>query len=244
MTRRRARTLESQAVPPNASRPVLALVQQPPDLGEFGSRVLAVGEKYGYDAQHAAQVASLARQLFAELGEVHGLPPQWLGPLEHAALLHDIGYFINPKGHHRHSRYLIRRDVLLAEYPEPWREFVALLAANHRKKPLRAPKAWEPRRRNASVVLAAILRLADGLDYGHDSLARLERVRVGASSVRLEVAGIRLGGLGPVLRRKARLFTQVYGRTVTFSSMPESAAPGATRPSRRRGGAPAPDRER
>lgn len=99
------------------TRPELA----PPDLRPLTPAVLAMAGKYGYDAEHARQVADLALQIFEGLPEVHGLGREWAALLQHAALLHDVGYFIHARRHHRHSQYLTLHDALLSDYPPPWR---------------------------------------------------------------------------------------------------------------------------
>ena len=188
----------------------------PGDLSVQLPRVLALGEKYAYDAPHAAQVASLAGQLFTALADLHGLPPSYRDIVEHAGLLHDIGYFVNPRRHHRHSAALIRGDALLDGYPEPWRELVALVARNHRRRPRPGPRAWGRRLRATALMLSALLRIADGLDYAHDGQCRLARVDVGAASVRLELGGVRLPALRRVITRKAAVFPQVFGRDLSI----------------------------
>jgi exopolyphosphatase/guanosine-5'-triphosphate,3'-diphosphate pyrophosphatase len=193
-----------------------ATVAPPAGLQDLGERVQAVGEKYGYDAAHAAQVANLAGGLFSALAPVHGLAPEWRFPLEHAALLHDIGYFVHARRHHRHSRYLIRRDALLDDYPQPWRDLVALVAGNHRRRPRSAPRAWGRSTAAAAAALSAILRLADGLDYGHDAAARLMGVHVRRGHLEVAVSGLRLPSLQPVLRKKANLFARTFALPVAF----------------------------
>lgn len=188
----------------------------PPDLSAQLPRVLAVGEKYAYDAPHGAQVAALAGQLFAELSGLHGLAEPYRPIVEHAALLHDIGYFVNPRRHHRHSADLIRGDALLDGYPQPWRDIVALVARNHRRRPRPGPRAWGRRPRAAILALSALLRIADGLDYAHDGQCRLVRSDVGAASVRLEVGGVRLAVLRRVITRKAAFFPEVFGRELSI----------------------------
>ncbi len=202
---------------PQAPAPPPPTAEAPPEsLQALLPAVLAVGEKYHYDAAHGRQVASLAGQLFSALQPFHGLPPAWRLPLEHAALLHDIGYFVAARRHHRHSRYLIRRDSLLDEYPAPWRDLVALVAANHRRRVRRGPGAWGHERRRGATVLAAILRLADGLDYGHDGAVAVEGVRVRRGALQIRVTGLRAQDLRPVLRRKAALFARTFAIPVSF----------------------------
>lgn len=189
--------------------------ERPPDLSAQLPHVLAVGEKYGYDAAHATHVAALASELFRALGHIHDLEPEWEIPLRHAALLHDIGYFVHARRHHRHSRYLILTDALLDDYPDPWRAVMALIARNHRRRAVAAPRRWGPRRRPAAM-LAAILRIADGLDYGHDAAASLHLVRLRRGGLEIAVSGLRLHAIEPVLRKKSALFTKVFALPVTF----------------------------
>jgi len=201
------------AVPPRAR-----LSAAPPDLGGLLPKVVALGEKYGYDAAHGQQVARLCEALFAALAPVHGLQEAWAVPLQHAALLHDVGYFLGAQGHHRHSAYLIRHDALLVDYPPEWRRLVALLARNHRRRVRRGPRSWGRSRRRVAVALAALLRLADGLDYGHDGAARLAAVRVRAGRLQIGVAGLRLRTVEPVLRKKALLFARTFSLPVVFTA--------------------------
>ena len=50
----------------------------------------------------------LARALFHQLRDVHGVPDDRGVLLEVAALLHDVGEVVNQRGHHKHSEYMIR----------------------------------------------------------------------------------------------------------------------------------------
>jgi len=206
--------------PHATDRACLALVpaEAPPgDLAELQGQVLALGEKYGYDAEHAAQVASCARVLFVALEDLHHLPAAWLPLLEHAALLHDIGYFVNARKHHRHSATLIRGDALLDGYPPLWRKSLALVARNHRKTPRKAPKSWGHQRQVALDRLTAILRIADALDYNHDGRAQIHHVKVMPSVVRVEVTGVRLASLRRVLSRKAAYFAHPFSLPIGFT---------------------------
>jgi exopolyphosphatase/guanosine-5'-triphosphate,3'-diphosphate pyrophosphatase len=84
---------------------------QPQGIEDLRKQVLssaaAVGERYRYDAPHARNVADLSVRLFDELRTEHGLSDRHRLLLEVAALLHDIGNYVNIRGHHKHSQYLI-----------------------------------------------------------------------------------------------------------------------------------------
>ncbi len=190
---------------------------QPPDLRPLTPAVLTTGEKYGYDAEHAGKVADLALRIFEQLPQVHGLGPEWAPLLQHAALLHDIGYFVHARRHHRHSQYLIRHDALLSDYPQPWREALGLVARNHRKRPRAAPHAWGAACTRAVLGLSAMLRIADGCDYGHDAAARLGAVRIRRGGLELSLSGVSVGGISRILRRKSRLFARTYALPITFT---------------------------
>lgn len=203
--------------PKDGANLILVPTDAPPgDLAQMRAAVLAVGEKYGYDAEHAAQVASLARTLFGALEDLHHLNLGWLPVLEHAALLHDIGYFVNARKHHRHSRTLICRDALLDSYPQTWRRAMALIAGNHRKTPRKAPKGWGHQSRVAVDRLTAILRIADALDYSHDGQTQIHRVEVTATRVRVEVGGVRLAALRRILTKKSAYFSEPFSIPVGF----------------------------
>ena len=216
--RRRAKRRPAAAEPLRGPAPDGRGTPGPPDLRPQLGGVLAVARKYGYDGDHARQVADLALRLFAALPEAHGLGADWAPLLEHAALLHDIGYFIRARGHHRHSRYLIRHDALLADYPRPWLDVVALIAHNHRKRPRRAPGGWARGLGEAALALAALLRIADGLDYGHDGGARIALASIRRGGVEIAVSGVPLGSMARILRRKSRLFSARFALPVTFVS--------------------------
>ena len=147
----------------------------------------------------------LALQLFDALGARLGCAPEDRATLADAALLHDIGYHINYDKHHKHSYHLILHASLLG-VPPAEQVAIANVARYHRgappKKKHRNFGPLDRSQRERIERLAALLRLADGLDRGHvgtvgDVKVRwLERaIRVtpspapGAHSLRLELWG-------------------------------------------------------
>jgi len=84
-------------------------------------------------------------------------------------MLHDIGYFIAYDRHHRHSYHLILHSGLPG-LTRRETSMVAAIARYHTKAlPKRSHESWaaiEPADRAAVRELAAILRIADGLDRG------------------------------------------------------------------------------
>jgi exopolyphosphatase/guanosine-5'-triphosphate,3'-diphosphate pyrophosphatase len=120
----------------------------------------------------------LAVQIFDQTTTLHKLGTREREFLEAAALLHEIGLYLSHAQHHRHSYYLIRNSELLG-FTENEKEIIANVARYHRKS---HPKPKHDSfiilsSEDQSVVkkLAAILRIADGLDRSH--AARVQQVK-------------------------------------------------------------------
>ena len=64
--------------------------------------------KYSKDTFHASEVKRLALMIFDETNKkIHELKPEYREYLAAAALLHDIGYYIESDGHNKHSMRMI-----------------------------------------------------------------------------------------------------------------------------------------
>jgi len=138
----------------------------------------AFANRVDHDTTHGEHVRVLARQLFHQLRDVHGVPDDKGVLLEVAALLHDIGEVVNVRGHHKHSEYMIRWGRIPG-LDDTGRELVALMARTNRKDAARARQligdASLPKDLRAQLRrLSGILRIADSLDYEHRS--RVEQV--------------------------------------------------------------------
>jgi exopolyphosphatase/guanosine-5'-triphosphate,3'-diphosphate pyrophosphatase len=178
------------------------------------------------DLVHGEQVRELAVALFdalaAHYGDSFGLTPRNRQLLEAAALLHDVGYFIDYAKHHKHSYHLIRHANLFDFTPRET-EIIANLARYHRKS--------LPKKKHENFVrlspgdqalvcrLGGILRLADGLDRRRSGLVRKLDCRVQGRQMRLEVAGgddlsVEIYGA----RTKGDLFEQAFGRRLLITS--------------------------
>jgi exopolyphosphatase/guanosine-5'-triphosphate,3'-diphosphate pyrophosphatase len=132
--------------------------------------VFELAERCNYWPEHAQQVARLATMLFDQTRMMHGLTDREREWLEFAALLHDIGVHISYERHHKHSYYLIKNGDLRGFEPEEI-DIIGLVARYHRQA---APKRshdiygdFGKKRRKTIRTLAAILRLAEGLDRSH-----------------------------------------------------------------------------
>jgi len=132
--------------------------------------ILHLAENLGYERGHSHHVAALALKIFDQTRKLHGLGPTGREYLEAAAVLHEIGLFLAHSQHHRHSYYLIRNAELLG-FTENEKEIIANIARYHRKShPKEKHEAFgklAAEDRDHVRKLAAILRIADGLDRTH-----------------------------------------------------------------------------
>src|SRR5512139_842199 len=224
--------LETQAetmVVPDASLRaglLLDMVRADEGLGieDLSRQVLAsaaaLGEKYRYDAPHARHVATLAVRLFDDLRAEHGLGARDRLLLEVAALLHDIGIFVNLRGHHKHAQYLLSVSEIFGLSRDDMAVISNIARYHRRAAPNKSHLPYMALDSDARVVvnkLGAILRVANALDADHLQKVRDVRVLREEDQWVLEVDG---GGDLPLERlaalARADLLTEVFGRKVGF----------------------------
>ncbi|MDC8447910.1 MAG: Ppx/GppA family phosphatase [Nitrospira sp.] len=175
---------------------------------------------------HSLHVADLALSLFDQTKREHRLGQQERTWLEYAAILHDVGYLINPRQHHKHAYYLIKHSDLGGLAAEEI-DMVANIARYHRRAlPALKHEAFDcltPRLRRVVKILASLLRIADGLDRTHFSLVQAVTVRF-KKEITIEV---HLTGDAEMelwaAKSRADLFEQIFHRPVLFSGvLPET----------------------
>jgi exopolyphosphatase/guanosine-5'-triphosphate,3'-diphosphate pyrophosphatase len=145
-------------------------------------------EACGVDLAHSRHVARLAGAIYKGLSHFYELPESDRRLLEAAARMQDVGYLISYEGHHKHSYHLILHSRLEAFRPEEL-ELVANVARYHRGA---EPKNKHPNFRGLDLdarlrvrQMAAVLRIAGGLDRGHNQIVR--SVTVGGTADRIEL---------------------------------------------------------
>lgn len=137
------------------------------------SRLIEIGNKFGFDEAGALQVDKLGGMLFGGLKDLLGLTDRDGLMLQAASLLRDIGKHIAYSKHHKHSYYMIIHSELVG-YSHEEIEAIACISRYHRKS---APKmahdeflSLSPDMRGRVEKLAGILRLAIALDRTHKGL--------------------------------------------------------------------------
>jgi putative phosphoesterase len=150
--------------------------------------LLHLAETCEYEAGHTHQVTQLALRLFDELQPLHLLRAEERFWLHAASLLHDIGWIEGQKGHHKTALRIILKTPLLP-FSNRERLIIGSIARYHRralpKKKHGHYAALRSPERKIVKTLAAILRVADGLDRTHQNL--IEDLSCGISPEQITV---------------------------------------------------------
>lgn len=176
---------------------------------------IALGHKYGFDERHGTQVADLSVRLFRELQRDHQLGPRHERILHIAALIHEVGLFINSRSHHKHSMYIILNSDLFGLSRRDM-QLIALVARYHRRatpQPYHLGYANLDRDDRMIVSkLSAILRVADALDRNHMQQVREISFARGHGEITLYVHDVQDLTLERVaMKEKGNMFEEVYG---------------------------------
>jgi len=176
---------------------------------------IRLGDKYQLDMEHAALISKLAGQLFDQSQDLHKLNNEYKLLLQVGSLLHDIGHFINPIDHDKHSYYILKHNPLLG-LNEHQQEIVANLVRYHRKDfPSLEDENFKslPQKDRLIVAkLSALLRLADVMDMSHSG--RVTRVSLAEKKKKWELT---LQGKGDLmlekwgLNKRRALFEEIFG---------------------------------
>lgn len=194
-------------------------------FGEINTAQIAVLEqvqhKYysDYELGHAVYVCKLALKLYDLLVPALDWPEEGRNLLYCGAMLHDVGNYVNEKRHDRHSYYLILNESLLNGWPEKWRVSTALLAGSHRKKIHPGLDYLEEPEQEVLRHLAALLRVADALDYFHGKNMEVLGAEVSAEQIIIRVSGPEFGNLMNRLNSKSQLLRKCSGRAVVFEAV-------------------------
>jgi exopolyphosphatase / guanosine-5'-triphosphate,3'-diphosphate pyrophosphatase len=152
--------------------------------------VLDFARRHAWDEAHCRQVAALALSMFDQTAALHGLGPAERELLEAAGLLHDVGYAVAQSSRHKHSLYLIRNAGL-----DGWSPRELLMMANvarYHRKALPSERhgdymALDDADRVVVRRLAAVLRVAEGLDADHFQVVQSVEVVDEGPQLRLEL---------------------------------------------------------
>jgi len=179
--------------------------------------VLEVCRRYGVDMKKAEPVRQHVVQLYDELARVHELPPEYKLWLEAAAMMQDVGKYMNHQGHHRHTQYIVANSEIFGFSPEQ-RGVVGAIArymGKSRPDPVDRILRTIAIEEHPKIVRAVVLlRLALALNQDRASAAVRMRARVYSKRVLLELMPGRGGAELEAwsLRKEADYFREVFRR--------------------------------
>lgn len=129
-------------------------------------------EQYPFLTSHSVQVCKLALEIFKQSKFLHNLGKKEKKLLAYASLLHDIGYTKDVMRHNKHSRDIIL-GMKIPNCSKKDQKIIACIARYHRgafpRPTHKVYKELNEKDRKIVDTLSAILRIADGLDYTHQS---------------------------------------------------------------------------
>jgi exopolyphosphatase/guanosine-5'-triphosphate,3'-diphosphate pyrophosphatase len=182
--------------------------------------VLEVCRRYGVDQRNAEPVREHVVQLYDELLRVHELPPEYRLWLQAAAMMQDVGKYMNHQGHHRHAQYIISNSEIFGFSPEQ-RAIVSAIARY-------LGKSWPdgmdrvmravPVEEHINVLRAVtLLRMAVALNQDRASAVVRMRTHVYPKRVVLELVPGRGGAELEAwsLRKEAAYFREVFLRDLS-----------------------------
>jgi len=179
--------------------------------------VLEVCRRYGFDPKKAEPEREHCVQLFNQLQPVHELPPEYRLWLEAAAMMQEVGKFMNHQGHHRHTQYIIANSEIFGFSPVQ-RVIVAAIArylGKSRPEPMDRPMRYVPVEEHTHVQRAIILlRMAQALNQDRATAAVKVRTHIYPKRVVLELVPARGGAEleSWSLKKEADYFREVFRR--------------------------------
>jgi exopolyphosphatase / guanosine-5'-triphosphate,3'-diphosphate pyrophosphatase len=179
---------------------------------------------YRVEMKHALDVRESAMFLFSALRSVHGLPQEFREWLSAAAMLYEVGDYINRNGHHRHTYYIISNSEILGYTPQQRRIIAAIARYLGKSRPAmeEAPmKDIDPADRAGVQKAILLLRLARALNLGRSRAVEKVRVSHRAAEVRLTLVPRRRMGVDLELwaiEKDAAYFREVFGRELSTAA--------------------------
>ncbi len=179
--------------------------------------VVEVCRRYRVDPPKQEPVRKQAEALFDGLQRVHELPHEYRLWLAAAAMMREVGKFMNHQGHHRHTQYIIANSEIFGFSPAQ-RTIVAAISrylGKSRPEPMDRTMRSVPVEEHSNVTRAVVLlRLAQAL-YGERANTALRvKTLVYPKRVAIQLNPSRGGAELEVwaVRKEAAYFREVFRR--------------------------------
>jgi exopolyphosphatase/guanosine-5'-triphosphate,3'-diphosphate pyrophosphatase len=183
--------------------------------------IIKAVDHYHIDRKHALDVRASAMQLFSALRSVHRLPPEYREWISAAAMLYEVGDYVNRKGHHRHTYYIISNSEILGYTPQQRRIVAAIARYLGKSRPTTEDvpiKAVDPADRADVQKAILLLRLARALNLGRSRAVEKARIGLRSAGVRVTLVPRRRMGVDLELwaiEKECDYFREVFGRELS-----------------------------
>jgi exopolyphosphatase/guanosine-5'-triphosphate,3'-diphosphate pyrophosphatase len=182
-------------------------------------------DHYHVDIHHALHVRDSALLLFSGLKSVHQLPLEYREWLSAAAMLYEVGDYVNRNGHHRHTYYIIANSEILGYTPQQRRIIGSVARYLGKSRPTPGDGQMNlltPEEQENVTKASILLRIARALNMGRvQSVERfsvsarrgtvtMKLVPRGKASVDLEVWAI---------EKDRSYFREVFGRELSVAAV-------------------------
>lgn len=174
--------------------------------------VSALAVAFEVDMDHARHISKQARELFDATAHFHRLPTHYRDLLHAAALLHNIAAKLDHPNHHTLGRELLLKYTLI-DISDEERQIVAVMTAMHRQdRSLNQEPSYQAlseELRPAAANLAAMLRIAVGLDYSYSQTSSIVESREAPGELLVVVGGRDSETDAPRAQQKADLWNRL-----------------------------------
>lgn len=189
-------------------------------VDEIRSSVSSLSGQFPEGLMHSRKVTSLALMMFDDLAPLHRMNEHERFLLECACSLHDIGLKYGQKGHAKRSA-----DMILSDENLPIdiidRGIIGMISNAHRGEIRFESKGifslLSSKERDYLLMLASLIRIADGLDYRHIGSVESVHCLIHPEEVVIEISAKREASAEMErAREKGDLFTQVFERKLVI----------------------------
>ncbi|MDP9158684.1 MAG: Ppx/GppA family phosphatase [Acidobacteriota bacterium] len=179
---------------------------------------------YRVDLSHALHVRDSAMVLFDSTKAIHKLSLEYREWLLAAAMLYEVGDYVNRSGRHRHTYYIISFSEILGYTPEQ-RKIIAAVArylGKSRPTPGDVPmEALPPAERGNVKKASLLLRLARALNLGRGAAVQSTRVRIEKNKISLALTPRARASIDLELwavEKEKDYFREVFGRELSAAA--------------------------
>ncbi len=186
--------------------------------------IMAAVNHYRVDRKHALDVREHATLLFSALRSLHRLPPEYREWLSAAAMLYEVGDYVNRNGRHRHTHYIISNSEILGYTPQQRRIIGAIARYLGKSRPALEDgpmKMLDPGDRANVQKAILLLRLARALNLGRSRAVERVRVSLRSAEVKLTLVPRRRMGVDLELwaiEKERDYFREVFGRELSTAA--------------------------